>query len=255
MRMKELETRTGVSRETIRFYLRQGLLPEPERPKRNVAVYSETHVRYVLAIKRLQEERFLPLGVIKALMQAEGTDETVLNIAAFPHLDGLLSDRLGREAASVDAEALGRELGQPLEKLYEMDSIGLIRLREGPDGRAILDARDAAIVRRWADLRDAGFTEERGFTLDKARIYVEFVDWLVGQEVRLFYDQLAGQVGEEEAAGLAAQGVTHLNDILALMRTRAVLDRVQALIALDPKTAQPAAARATPEQTGSEQLP
>ena len=39
MRMRDLERATGVGRETIRFYIREGLLPEPERPGRNVAWY------------------------------------------------------------------------------------------------------------------------------------------------------------------------------------------------------------------------
>ncbi|WP_390902446.1 MerR family DNA-binding transcriptional regulator [Sphingomonas bisphenolicum] len=30
--MRELEERTGVHRETIRVYLREGLIPEPARP-------------------------------------------------------------------------------------------------------------------------------------------------------------------------------------------------------------------------------
>ena len=34
MKMKELETRTGVGREAIRFYIREGLLPDPEKPQR-----------------------------------------------------------------------------------------------------------------------------------------------------------------------------------------------------------------------------
>ena len=33
MKMKELEDRSGIGRETIRYYIREGLLPEPERPK------------------------------------------------------------------------------------------------------------------------------------------------------------------------------------------------------------------------------
>jgi len=32
MRMRELEVKTGVSRETIRYYIREGIVPEPERP-------------------------------------------------------------------------------------------------------------------------------------------------------------------------------------------------------------------------------
>ena len=37
LKMKDLERTTGVGREAIRFYIREGLLPEPERPSRNVA--------------------------------------------------------------------------------------------------------------------------------------------------------------------------------------------------------------------------
>ena len=33
-RMAELERLSGVGREAIRFYIRKGLLPEPERPSR-----------------------------------------------------------------------------------------------------------------------------------------------------------------------------------------------------------------------------
>ena len=43
MKMAELERRSGVGRETIRYYIREGLLPEPERRARNVAVYGDVH--------------------------------------------------------------------------------------------------------------------------------------------------------------------------------------------------------------------
>ena len=68
LKMKDLEARTGLSRQAIHFYLREGLLPEPHRPKRNVAHYSEEHVARIKLIKRLQEEKFLPLGVIKNML-------------------------------------------------------------------------------------------------------------------------------------------------------------------------------------------
>jgi hypothetical protein len=37
LKMRDLERLTGVHRETIRVYFRAGLLPAPDRPKRNVA--------------------------------------------------------------------------------------------------------------------------------------------------------------------------------------------------------------------------
>ena len=59
MKMRELERRTGVNRETIRVYLREGLLKAPLRPKANVAEYDESHVQGILAIRELQRTRGL----------------------------------------------------------------------------------------------------------------------------------------------------------------------------------------------------
>ena len=56
MRMRELEKASGVGRETIRYYIREGLLPEPTRASRNSAFYSESHVARLRAIKRLQDD-------------------------------------------------------------------------------------------------------------------------------------------------------------------------------------------------------
>ena len=52
--MKELESLTGVGREAVRFYIKQGILPPPDKPKKNVAHYSEEHV---LRIKVLEHWR------------------------------------------------------------------------------------------------------------------------------------------------------------------------------------------------------
>ena len=68
LKMKDLEAETGVSREAIHFYLREGLLPEPNRPKRNVAHYSNEHVVRIRAIKQLQQDRALSLGAIKQIL-------------------------------------------------------------------------------------------------------------------------------------------------------------------------------------------
>ena len=43
MKMRDLERASGVGRETIRYYIREGLLPEPERHARNAATYGPAH--------------------------------------------------------------------------------------------------------------------------------------------------------------------------------------------------------------------
>ena len=67
--MRELAEAAGVSAGTIKHYLREGLLPEPIRTSRNMAYYPREFVERVKLIKQLQEERFLPLKVIKEILE------------------------------------------------------------------------------------------------------------------------------------------------------------------------------------------
>src|SRR5205085_8888114 len=67
LKISELSERSGVSAGTIRYYLREGLLGEGEdilRTSRNMAYYPSDYVERIVLIKRLQEERFMPLRVI-----------------------------------------------------------------------------------------------------------------------------------------------------------------------------------------------
>jgi DNA-binding transcriptional MerR regulator len=68
LKMSELSERSGVSAGTIKHYLREGLLgPDQDvlRTSRNMAYYPEDFVGRIQLIKRLQEERFMPLRVIR----------------------------------------------------------------------------------------------------------------------------------------------------------------------------------------------
>ncbi len=66
--MAELSARSGVPRETIHFYLREGLLPRPRKGGRTVAYYGEEHLERLRTIRRLREEKYLPLAVIRRLL-------------------------------------------------------------------------------------------------------------------------------------------------------------------------------------------
>jgi DNA-binding transcriptional MerR regulator len=222
MRMRELEKRTGVGRETIRFYIREGLLPEPERASRNSAFYTDDHVARVRAIKRLQEERFLPLAVIKGLLDASDGDQW-LHAEAFPHLDAMLRARLDRGERLPVAKVM-EQTGATRADIDEAVANDTISV--AADGT--VDARDVGIVKALMELKHIGFTEERGFHSEGRGIYADFVDWLVTQEMRLFFDHTAGVIGEEEAANMAERGIAAVNDMLSLMRTREILRRLEA---------------------------
>ena len=64
MRLAELSRRSGVPRSTIKFYLREGMLPAGEARARNQAVYGPRHVERLALIGVLREVTGLSLDVI-----------------------------------------------------------------------------------------------------------------------------------------------------------------------------------------------
>jgi len=54
LKIGELASRCGVSRDTIRFYEREGLLPRPRRTPSQYRIYSDQDARRLLFIRRAQ---------------------------------------------------------------------------------------------------------------------------------------------------------------------------------------------------------
>lgn len=71
MTIGRLAKAADVHIETIRYYQRRGLLPEPERPQRGVRRYGEADVSRLRFIRRAQAAGFR-LDEIASLLQIEG---------------------------------------------------------------------------------------------------------------------------------------------------------------------------------------
>ncbi|CAA6824789.1 MAG: Transcriptional regulator, MerR family [uncultured Sulfurovum sp.] len=56
LKMKHLMEETGESKSTILFYVKEGLLPEPEKPKPNLHLYDESCINSIKFIKYLQNQ-------------------------------------------------------------------------------------------------------------------------------------------------------------------------------------------------------
>jgi len=219
MKMRELERRSGVGRETIRYYIRMGLLPEPARSKPNVADYSDEHVRRLGVIRRLQAERHLPLGFIKQVLDRPTSGE----IAALPGLEGMLAASLG--VAPVNGgTSLSNAAAQAGLTPAELDVLVRDRVVETKGGA--LGPLDLAIATAWGRVRAAGYSPEAGFFADDARLYVEALEPLTRREIERFYGRLTGSGTVEDAARMAQAGIELINDLIALLRTRMLLGLV-----------------------------
>jgi DNA-binding transcriptional MerR regulator len=236
--MRELERRTGVGREAIRMYLRLGLLPEPQRPKRNVADYGEQHVRSILAIRQLQGERRLPLAQIKRAMEGD-TLAVPSDAAVFPHLESLVAARLGIDNTLVPLASVATRNPDAQADARVLERIGAVRLRRH-EGELKLSREDAQIVAIWGDMRALGFVQEHGLGPDFVRIYVEAAERLAAAEVKLFLAGVQGHVGEELAAEMAQKGLAHTLGLFSLLRMKAVLRQLpQAIGELAPRQKKP----------------
>src|SRR5580704_13732206 len=69
--MKVIIQRSGMSRQTIHFYIRKGLLPKPRRVSRTHALYSQDTLDLLEIIKECQSRLRLSLDeIVKIMVQA-----------------------------------------------------------------------------------------------------------------------------------------------------------------------------------------
>ena len=78
MRVSELSERSGLPIATIKYYLREGLLPQGKPTAANQAEYDGEHVRRLRLIRALVEVGALPLATVREVLEA--VDDTDLPI-------------------------------------------------------------------------------------------------------------------------------------------------------------------------------
>lgn len=65
MRIRQLAEKAGVSRYTVHYYYKEGLLPPPLKTGRTMALYTNTHLQCLRFIRRLREEQDMPVAAVR----------------------------------------------------------------------------------------------------------------------------------------------------------------------------------------------
>lgn len=223
LKMKELERLTGVGRETIRFYIREGLLPEPERPGRNVAWYDEAFVARVRCIKELQEKRYLPLAVIKRIVAGE-TPPSLAEVDAILALEGRLAPPApaGMTAEPERLASVAKRTGLGPKEIRAIADTELFEI-EVRGGDQWLAPAAVRMLELWARLRGAGFTDALGFGPEQARFFVDAIRMLARDELRIFARAITGRVGIDQAARMAEEGIAAIGELLPILHRETLL--------------------------------
>lgn len=69
LKMKHLTEATGESKSTILYYVKEGLLPEPTKPKPNLHLYDESCIEIIKFIKYLQNQFSYSIAQIQGVFK------------------------------------------------------------------------------------------------------------------------------------------------------------------------------------------
>jgi DNA-binding transcriptional MerR regulator len=218
LRMRELAAASGVPAPTIKHYLREGLLPEPVKTSRNMAYYPPEFVERIKLIKRLQEERFMPLKAIKNVL-----DEDPERARAMLELGDQILDRaLAGERSRTSAAEVRKRYGMPKEVLDRLAEIGVLT----PNSRGYTPS-DVSIIEAISSFRAGGYDEQIGFTVYDTLRYKAALEELVRQEVDVVMDRLAGEVPPERVVELLEAGAQPLKDFIAALHTKLMVAELE----------------------------
>ncbi|WP_176590679.1 MULTISPECIES: MerR family transcriptional regulator [Sphingobium] len=232
MKMRELEERTGVDREVIRILIREGLLPQPERPARNAAEYDENHVRGIAAVRELQKGARLTIKQIKALMNGDG-GQPLAPSSPYAHLEQLLSHRFGLDTApTVSLASLQQRHSAAERDAQAFAQMDMLDMREGADGPE-LSLPDARLVEIWGRIREAGFVDENGFPPENIAFYKALAEQVAAHEAAIFFNASDGRIEEEKAAAMLHTALPLMLDFFGLLRIKAFMRLVNAATSPD----------------------
>jgi DNA-binding transcriptional MerR regulator len=218
MKMRELAAASGVSAGTIKHYLREGLLPEPVKTSRNMSWYPPEFVERIKLIKQLQEERFMPLKVIREVL--DGDPERARALIELE--DRMIKRALEGEGKRISAAELRRRYDMPKEALDRLAELGVV----SPSSRGYSQS-DVKIVEAISRFRAGGYDERIGFTVYDTLRYKRALEELVKEEVQVLMERLAGQVDADQAMKLVDEGVEPLHDLIAALHSKLMLAELE----------------------------
>lgn len=217
LKMSGLVEASGVPAPTIKHYLREGLLPEPVKTSRNMAWYRPETVERIRLIKRLQEERFMPLKAIRTLFEEDPSQaEAMLEVE-----DRILERALAQERTRTSVSEI-KKYGVPKKALDRLAEIGILT----PNSRGYSPS-DVAIIEAMSRFRAGGYDEQIGFTVYDTLRYKHALEALVKEEVDVLMERLEGDLPPERAVELIEAGAEPLKDLIAALHTKLMVEEVE----------------------------
>jgi DNA-binding transcriptional MerR regulator len=221
LKMKELSKATGVSPGTIRYYILEGLLPEPVKTHKNMAYYDQSYIERIRMIKLLQKSRFLPLEVIKHLIEDMDSNSgdshlKILKEIEKPTYESMFS---GESIKPMTKKDLSQHSGLPIEDIEAMEAISLI----AEDENGYFDQECIRIAEIAGEMRQIGLTKDLDFQVKHLRLHMDMIEFMSRKEIDLFTRRIANKdLSPDRINSLVREAVDKVNKLLPIIHLRMI---------------------------------
>ncbi len=127
-KMSELVAKSGISKSTILYYIKEGLLPEPHKPKPNVHLYDKKTLKILEFIKYFQENLGYSISHIKEILTDNNIDFNSDTDIIIGYLKAMQDKDTETEANKILKLAKEMKIDQNLFKTYEKCAKELAKL-------------------------------------------------------------------------------------------------------------------------------
>ena len=156
MTIGELSKRTGVSTQTIHYYLKEGLLPKPLKTSKTWAYYTDDHFERIKMIKSLKERYFFPLKVIKGILGEVSLHRKLMRDTPLSVASDLKKTYVrGKKRSLLSRKELSIKSGVSIRFIDELEEMGFLLSNAGINTKKY-DSDDLALVRSLSRLIKVG---------------------------------------------------------------------------------------------------
>jgi DNA-binding transcriptional MerR regulator len=255
VRISDLAKLSGVPTATIKYYLREGLLPGPDQKTgRTMSYYDVRLADRVKAIKELQAQRFLPLKVISELLEPppSGRIRADLDREQKKRMTDLMpavaagsaqarTRRVGGAAHARTRREVLAELQVSPADLELLGRLGLVVPDGKVDGDPVYGGVDLDLLELLDEVRRKGLGEL--FPMTILEPYAAAIRTLVRVEIELFRRQVlsGARLPSDNLEEIAREATALGERMIVALRAKLVVPELRLLTRPQPALEDPVA--------------
>jgi DNA-binding transcriptional MerR regulator len=226
LKIGELAKESGFPVSTIRHYINEGLLGAPRKKSKNMAYYGRESIPRIGLIKRLQDELYLPLRLIKKILKPSSQSFSVEEMDLIIEVRQRLEEEdfeLLPKAPRIPKEKILQSLFITEQELAAMEDMEIVS-GEAKNGKTFYNELEYRIIKAYADARSVGFTSDLGFGVEDLLIYIQAIKDLVELESRVFIARMQRNPSAEKIADLIRQGLPAVDRVISSLHHKFMMD-------------------------------